>query len=333
VTITGPPHILRDFLSKNQLDSHALAIGSPFHASHLFDEEDVEQILLGLPDADILDNTIHLPVLSCSTGGLIASRSFRELLWGAVNGVLRELVDWENIVTSYSNNLKAQSRHRCTIYPFYSSAASLLSSFLAREAGVEVSIQNISPPQWQKHSMAPGQPRHSKIAIIGYSGRFPDAESNEEFWELLRAGRDVHHTIPEDRFPWKTHYDPTGKKKNTSRVKYGCFIRQPGLFDTKFFNMSPREAENTDPAQRLAIMATYEAMEMAGFVPNRTPSTQQDRVGVFFGITSDDWREVNSGQNVDTFFISGGNRAFVPGRIRSALSSPLLYCAPIILIS
>lgn len=80
--------------------------------------------------------------------------------------------------------------------------------------------------------------------------------------------------------------------------------------------MSPREADNTDPAQRLAITATYEAMEMAGMVPNRTASTQQDRIGVFFGVTSDDWRETNSSGNVDTYFISGGVRAFLPGRIR-----------------
>ena len=161
-----------------------------------------------------------------------------------------------------------------------------------------------------------GKFEQSKIAIIGFSGRFPESSSNEEFWDLLHAGRDVHRTIPEDRFDWKTHFDATGKSKNTSRVQYGCFIKEPGLFDARFFNMSPREAENTDPAQRLAIKTTYEALEMAGMVLNRTPSTQQDRVGVFFGVTSDDWREVNSGQDVDTYFIPGGNRAFVPGRIR-----------------
>lgn len=87
------------------------------------------------------------------------------------------------------------------------------------------------------------------------------------------------------------------------------------MFDTRFFHLSPKEAEDTDPAQRLAMMTTYEALEMAGFVSDRTPSSQRDRVGVFFGTTSDDWREVNSGQNVGTYFIPGGNRAFVPGRI------------------
>lgn len=50
---------------------------------------------------------------------------------------------------------------------------------------------------------------------------------------------------------------------------------------------------------------------MGGIVPNRTPFSQANRVGVFYGMTSDDWREVNSGQNIDTYFIPGGNRAYV----------------------
>ena len=95
------------------------------------------------------------------------------------------------------------------------------------------------------------------------------------------------------------------------------------MFDTRFFHLTPKEAEDTDPAQRLALMTTYEALEMAGFVSDRTPSSQRDRVGVFFGTTSDDWREVNSGQNIGTYFIPGGNRAFVPGRITWVSLLPL----------
>jgi acyl transferase domain-containing protein len=192
----------------------------------------------------------------------------------------------------------------------------MISSTLDKD-GVQVTVEEITAPVTGQVPTEPtGKFEHSKIAIIGYSGRFPNSASTEAFWDLLKNGRDVHKEIPADRFDWKAHYDPTGKKKNTSRVKYGCFIDEPGVFDTRFFNMSPREAENTDPAQRLAITTTYEAMEMAGMVLNRTASTQQDRVGVFFGTTSDDWREVNSGQDIGTYFIPGGNRAFVPGRIR-----------------
>lgn len=121
--------------------------------------------------------------------------------------------------------------------------------------------------------------------------------------------------MPKDRFNVKTHYDPTSKLKNTTHTPYGCFLENPGLFDPRFFNMSPREAAQTDPMQRLMITTAYEAMEMAGIVPGRTPSTKADRIGTFYGQTCDDWREVNAAQDIDTYFISGGVRAFGAGRI------------------
>ncbi len=92
------------------------------------------------------------------------------------------------------------------------------------------------------------------------------------------------------------HYDPTGKIINTSHTPYGCWIEKPGYFDPRFFNMSPREAFQTDPMQRMALTTAYEALEMSGYVPNRTPSTRLDRIGTFYGQTSDDWREINAAQ-------------------------------------
>jgi len=78
--------------------------------------------------------------------------------------------------------------------------------------------------------------------------------------------------------------------------------------------MSPREAEQVDPAQRLALMAAYEALEDGGIVSGQR-SSQSSRVGVSLGVTSNDWMETNSAQNIDTYMIPGGNRAFIPGRI------------------
>lgn len=102
---------------------------------------------------------------------------------------------------------------------------------------------------------------------------------------------------------------------NSSYTPYGCFIDEPGLFDAPFFNMSPREAEQTDPAQRLALVTAYEALERAGYVANRTSATQLQRIGTFYGQTSDDYRESSAAQEVGTYFITGGCRAFGPGRI------------------
>lgn len=161
----------------------------------------------------------------------------------------------------------------------------------------------------------PSAPKNAKLAIIGMSGRFPGAKNVDAFWDLLYEGLDVHKPAPALHWDVKTHVDPTGTQKNTSAAPFGCWLDDPGEFDARFFNISPREAPQIDPAQRLALMTAYEAIEQAGLVPDATPSTRRDRVGVFYGVTSNDWMETNSAQNIDTYFIPGGNRAFIPGRI------------------
>ena len=42
------------------------------------------------------------------------------------------------------------------------------------------------------------------------------------------------------------------------------------MLDTRFSHLSPQEAENKDPAPRLALMTTYEGLEMPVFVSDRT---------------------------------------------------------------
>lgn len=96
---------------------------------------------------------------------------------------------------------------------------------------------------------------------------------------------------------------------------YGCFLDRPGFFDARLFNMSPREAAQTDPAQRLLLLTTYEALEMAGYTPNGSPSYAGERIGTFFGQTLDDYREVNASQEIEMYYVTGGIRAFGPGRL------------------
>ena len=194
-------------------------------------------------------------------------------------------------------------------------SSSLVSAI--KSSGVRVTTTDHHSWLTREHNVASSKIKgtNSDIAIVGMAGRFPDAADHEQFWDLLERGLDVHRTIPTDRYNATTHTDPTLQKKNTSHTPYGNFIKEPGLFDARFFHMSPREAAQTDPMQRLELTTAYEAMEMAGIVPGRTQSTKHDRVGTFYGMTSDDWREINAAQEIDTYFISGGVRAFGSGRI------------------
>lgn len=171
-------------------------------------------------------------------------------------------------------------------------------------------------PENRTDQRGPQGPMQSKLAVVGMACRLPGgATTTDEFWEILANRREVYQEIPSDRFNVETHYDPEGKKANFSHTRYGCFVDNPGFFDAPFFNISPKEAEQTDPMQRLALVTAYEALERAGFVPNRTASSHSHRVGTFYGQAADDYREVNAGQQVGTYFIPGGCRAFGPGRI------------------
>jgi asperthecin polyketide synthase len=67
--------------------------------------------------------------------------------------------------------------------------------------------------------------------------------------------------------------------------------------------------------QRLALVTAYEALEMAGTVSGRTASSDPSRIGTYYGQASDDWRELNASQNIGTYAVPGGERAFANGRI------------------
>src|SRR5436309_5733815 len=44
------------------------------------------------------------------------------------------------------------------------------------------------------------------IAIIGISGRYPQAKSMEEYWENLKAGKSCITEIPRSRWDWRDYY-------------------------------------------------------------------------------------------------------------------------------
>lgn len=257
----------------------------------------------------------RIPVLS-STGAKVERRDFAGLLRAAVEQILLQPIRWSNIIEDVETSIKVVNPNAFTVIPFGTNAEQIIYSAI-RETPIRSLVDVARAPR--KSSDSPStlcpNPKKPKLAIIGMSGRYPGAKDNDEFWNVLHHGLDMHKTVPGLHWDAKTHFDPTGAKKNTSATEFGCWLDDPDLFDARFFNISPREAPQIDPAQRLALMTAFEAIEQAGIVPGATPSTRCDRVGVFYGVTSNDWMETNSAQNIDTYFIPGGNRAFIPGRI------------------
>jgi iterative type I PKS product template protein len=324
IAISGPPSTLNALVSKGVLPTKptAIPVYGPYHAAHLHASVDLDKILR-LNDPEVVDAFYcakpRSSVMSCSTGEWFSATDTPSLIKSVVYEILNDTLMFGKILDSCLERARRFEAKTCLILPLGPTQnAATLANLLRSQTDLEVILRE--PPAVSPESIASSIGNHGssgkcKLAIVGYAGRFPDAASAEKLWELLAKGLDVHRVVPPDRFNVDTHYDPTGKAINTSHTPYGCWIEQPGLFDPRFFNMSPREAYQTDPMQRMALTTAYEALEMSGYVPNRTPSTRLDRIGTFYGQTSDDWREINAAQEVDTYFITGGVRAFGPGRI------------------
>ncbi len=68
-----------------------------------------------------------------------------------------------------------------------------------------------------------------------------------------------------------------------------------------------------DPVQRMLLMTTYEALEMAGCTDSGEEAPP--RIATYFGQTVDDWKSIQEQQGIDTHFLPAVNRGFAPGRL------------------
>ncbi|KAI8631121.1 polyketide synthase [Xylariaceae sp. FL1651] len=322
LAVSGPPSSLQELISSAHfqgLRHKAKPIFAPYHAPHLYSAADLEEIMASFEMTSWAETRAQIPVMS-SNGQWMQGTNFKDMLTKALKNILLQPIDWGCILDGLRVSIGQSGENtNYKIESFGSRADQLIHTALklpvasGRPLGFRASFETLSAePDIVSKPLSQARP---KIAIIGMSGRFPGgANTTGAFWDLLRQGLDVHEQVPPERWS-KAHIDETGTRKNTSATPFGCWLSDPAAFDARFFNISPREAPQIDPAQRITLMTAYEALEQAGVVPDATSSTRRDRVGVFFGVTSNDWMETNSAQNIDTYFIPGGNRAFIPGRI------------------
>ncbi|MBB4730015.1 non-ribosomal peptide synthetase, partial [Xanthomonas arboricola] len=123
----------------------------------------------------------------------------------------------------------------------------------------------------------------SRIVIVGLEGRFPQAANVEEFWEKLRAGADCVEEVPAERWDVARYFDPRKGEPGKTYGKWGGFIEGVDAFDPLFFGMSPREAELTDPQQRLFLETVWNLLEGCGYTRDGLAARFGGKVGVYVG--------------------------------------------------
>ncbi|GGO60832.1 type I polyketide synthase [Nonomuraea cavernae] len=119
--------------------------------------------------------------------------------------------------------------------------------------------------------------RAEGVAIIGFGLRLPGADTPERFWDNIAAGRDCLTRFDLDELA--AEGVPESELANPAYVPVRGIVSGVEDFDADLFGMPPREAQVTDPQQRLFLECALEALEHAGY----TQETAAGPIGVFAG--------------------------------------------------
>ncbi|MET0335359.1 MAG: SDR family NAD(P)-dependent oxidoreductase [Rhizobacter sp.] len=158
----------------------------------------------------------------------------------------------------------------------------------------------------------PNQAADEAIAIIGLSGRFPGARNIDEFWQVLSQGEDRITEIPAERFDWRP-YHGDAKHPGKTPGKWLAALDDVDEFDPLFFEISPLEAQQTDPRQRLLLQEAWRALEDAGYGRSQL---KRERVGMFVGVEQGDYQQLLGDQGG----ITGNHDAILASRLAYVLN-------------
>ncbi|BAU97232.1 polyketide synthase [Corynebacterium suranareeae] len=159
-------------------------------------------------------------------------------------------------------------------------------------------------------------PGSHDIAVVGMSARYPGAENLDEMWKLLIEGRDGISDLPIGR--WSEYSgDEVMSRKMEEFSTIGGYLSDIASFDAEFFGLSPLEAANMDPQQRILLELTWEALENARIAPN---TLRGESVGVFMGSSNNDYGMMIAADPAEAhpYALTGTSSAIVANRINYA---------------
>ncbi|MFJ9622177.1 type I polyketide synthase [Streptomyces sp. NPDC101181] len=105
--------------------------------------------------------------------------------------------------------------------------------------------------------------RDDRIAVIGTALRFPGADSPEAYWRDIRAGVSRVRRFTGAEFA--AAGVPASEYEQPGYGGASALLADVDGFDAGFFGMSGREADLTDPQQRLFLECCFHALEDGGY--------------------------------------------------------------------
>ncbi|XP_059527571.1 fatty acid synthase [Myotis daubentonii] len=142
-----------------------------------------------------------------------------------------------------------------------------------------------------------------EVVIAGISGKLPESENLQEFWDNLIGGVDM---VTDDDRRWKAGLyglpRRSGKLKDLSK------------FDATFFGVHAKQAHTMDPQLRLLLEVAYEAIVDGGINP---ASLRGTNTGVWVGVSGSEASEALSRdpETLVGYSMVGCQRAMMANRL------------------
>ncbi len=146
------------------------------------------------------------------------------------------------------------------------------------------------------------------VAIVAMSGRFPDAADLDTYWQLIRHGDVALREVPAERWDVAQWYEAQRPDMQGTYARWGGFLDNIDQFDPSFFRISPREARELDPQQRLILEQVWQVLEDGGMVG-------QTDIGVFVAATYTHYRDTQGLETITPYSALGGMNALLANRV------------------
>jgi acyl transferase domain-containing protein/thioesterase domain-containing protein/NAD(P)-dependent dehydrogenase (short-subunit alcohol dehydrogenase family) len=155
----------------------------------------------------------------------------------------------------------------------------------------------------------------TSIAVTGLACRLPGARDHDEFWALLRDGREALTRFTDEEIAARGV--PKRLWRHPDFVPVGGLIDGQDQFDPEPFGLTDSEAALMDPQQRLFLECAWQALEQAGHGRGHGAGT----VGVFAGALESSYLAGNLHDRWDPTY--GGKDAM--GNLQTAISTQTDY--------
>ena len=159
-------------------------------------------------------------------------------------------------------------------------------------------------------------PEDRDIAIVGMAGRYPGANNAAEMWDMFTGYKSGVGDLPAGRWAEFSGDEDLSRRMEEATLT-GGYIEDIASFDAEFFGLSPLEAANMDPQQRIILQLTWEALEDAGIPANTLRGLP---VGVFMGSTNNDYGMLIAAdpKEAHPYALTGNSTSIIANRVSYA---------------